>query len=104
MGQNARVTRTQRIVVVTASTTAGLALVAISVYMGLERADKVASIVSAVAGLASLAIAAYQMRHTTTNQGSSTPDRQVQRGGDNSTNIQSGGSITFGDRNNIGRD
>jgi hypothetical protein len=80
----------------------GLACLAASVYLGLDRADKVASIVSAVAGLGSLAVALYQLTQSAGSSADGSPPRQVQRGGDNSTNIQSGGSITFGDSNNVG--
>ncbi|MGR4850454.1 hypothetical protein [Streptomyces sp. LARHCF252] len=96
--------RTQRIMLVCATGAAGGACLVASVYLGLDRADKIASIVSAVAGLGALAVAIYQLAQSSGEQPGGSPPRQVQRGGDNSTNIQSGGNIKFGDSNNLGGD
>ncbi|MFJ6558588.1 hypothetical protein ACIQMV_01775 [Streptomyces sp. NPDC091412] len=103
MTQNAMVTRTQQIILV-CTTAAGLALLATGLYLGLDRAEKLASVVSAAAGLGSLAVAAYQITQTRQNGSNREAPRQMQRSGDNSTNIQSGGNITFGDNNKVGGD
>jgi uncharacterized membrane protein YebE (DUF533 family) len=95
-------TGAQRTVLVSTTAALGLTCLAASVYLGLDRADKIASIISAIAGLGSLAIAVYQLTQSAGGRASGAPPRQVQRGGDNSTNIQSGGNITFGDSNDLG--
>jgi hypothetical protein len=102
MSQNAAMTGTQRTVLVCTTAAVGLTCLAASVYLGLDRADKIASIVSALAGLGALAAAVYQLTQPAGGRASGAPPRQVQRGGDNSTNIQSGGNVTFGDSNNLG--
>lgn len=97
-------TRNQRIALIIATAVAGVGLLSISIYLGLDRADKIASILSAVAGIGSLLISTHQaVRHGSGNTAEPSP-KQSQRGGDNSTNIQGGGSITIGDNNKIGRD
>ena len=101
----ARVTRTQRIVLISTTAVVGVVLLAVSLYLGLDRADKLASIVSAVAGVGSLAVAVFQVMQPGAGGSEASPSRrQVQRGGDNSTNIQSGGNINIGDSNKIGGD
>ncbi|MEU2491701.1 hypothetical protein [Streptomyces sp. NPDC007883] len=98
-------TRTQRIVLISTTAVVGVVLLAASLYLGLDRTDKLASIVSAVAGVGSLAVAVFQLTQPGAG-GSGAPSsaRQVQRGGDNSTNIQSGGNINMGDSNRLGGD
>ncbi|WP_237327469.1 hypothetical protein [Streptomyces sp. CBMAI 2042] len=97
-------TRNQRITLIIATGVVGVGLLSISVYLGLDRADKIASILSAIFGLSSLLISAQQAAHHRNSNTAESSPKQSQRGGDNSTNIQGGGSITIGDNNRIGRD
>ncbi|MGW7194996.1 hypothetical protein [Streptomyces chryseus] len=97
-------TRTQRIVLTSATAVAGLALLAISVYLGLDRTEKLASILSAVVGIASLSVSIYQLTRSGSSSPTAPPPSQSQRSGDNSTNIQSGGNINIGNNNKLGGD
>ncbi|MFJ7203271.1 hypothetical protein ACIQWR_07030 [Streptomyces sp. NPDC098789] len=77
----------------------GLALLGLAAFLGLDRADKVFSIFSGLAGLIGIGIGIHQLQPNRSRQ---PVPHQVQRAGDNSTNIQSGGDITIGNNNKFG--
>ncbi|WP_159033044.1 hypothetical protein [Streptomyces fodineus] len=97
-------TNRQRLILWGSTAVAGLALIGLSAYLGLQKANEIAGIVSAVTGIIALALGIYQIVQGQRSTGGRPSPRQVQRGGNNSTNIQSGGDLTIGDNNQIGRD
>lgn len=94
-------TTTHRTVLWSCAAGAGLLLIGASFYLGLDKADKVSSITSGLLGIATFALSIYQLIETRRGNDSQAPN-QTQRGGNNSTNIQSGGNLTIGDNNKIG--
>ncbi|MCD2465078.1 hypothetical protein MBT42_16080 [Streptomyces sp. MBT42] len=95
-------TQTQRSVLWGSTIAAGLLLIGLAAYLGLERADKVSSIISAAFGIAGFSLGIYQIFRNQASPGTPQTPNQTQRSGDNSTNIQSGGNLTIGDNNKIG--
>ncbi|MGW6839632.1 hypothetical protein [Streptomyces sp. NPDC054958] len=94
-------TALQRRLIFGATVVAGLGLLALSAYLGLEKADKAASIASAIFGLIGVALGAYQLL---TQQGASrATTSQSQTGGDGAINIMGGNDVNIGDRNTFGK-
>lgn len=79
----------------------GVALLIVSVYLGLEKASMLGGIVGAFFGLLGIAIGIYQLRSTP--GGSTGSPRQIQRSGNDSVNLQSGNDLTIGDSNTFGK-
>lgn len=94
-------TRTQRRALGGVAAVVGIVLVVASAYLGLEKADKLASIISAITGAGSLILAFLQFNGREQVSSQQRPS-QVQRSGNNSANIQSGGDLTIGDNNRFG--
>ncbi len=79
----------------------GVLLIGVAIYIGLDQADKLASVVSAIGGLIAIALAIYQL--WIGPSGGSTPTGQTQQGGDNSINLQAGNDLTIGDNGKFGK-
>lgn len=82
-----------------ATVTIGLLLIGASIYLGLEKADMLSSILSGFFGLISSAIGIYQIA---TGNPSNNPSTQSQTSGNNSINIQSGQDLHIGNDNKFG--
>jgi hypothetical protein len=97
---NMHMTSGQRRALWATTTALGIALIAISIYLGLERAGMLGGITGSLIGLAGVAVGIQQLR---SNRGSAGEHaRQIQRSGNNSINLQSGNDITIGDSNRFG--
>ncbi|MBW3357752.1 MULTISPECIES: hypothetical protein [Streptomyces] len=92
-------TRTQSRILWGATATIGLLLIGASIYLGLEKADKLSSILSGFFGLISSAIGIYQI---VAGAPSNRPPAQSQTSGNNSVNIQSGQDLHIGNGNKFG--
>ncbi|MFJ9261085.1 hypothetical protein ACIRP4_12570 [Streptomyces bacillaris] len=77
----------------------GLFLIGASIYLGLEKADMLSSILSGLFGLVSSATGIYQMINPNSTV---RPPSQSQRSGNNSINIQSGQDLNIGNNNKFG--
>ncbi|WP_329208334.1 hypothetical protein OG257_16010 [Streptomyces sp. NBC_00683] len=78
----------------------GIALLIISIYLGLEKASMLAGIAGAFFGLLGATFGIYQLRNAQNNPTGG--PRQVQRSGNDSINLQSGNDLTIGDDNKFG--
>ncbi|MFE1909359.1 hypothetical protein ACFW96_37685 [Streptomyces gardneri] len=84
------------------TTLIGILIVGASIRLGLERASMLGGILGSIFGLLAVSVGVYQL--TQSRQGAQNPPpRQVQRGGENSINIQSGNDLTIGDSNKFGK-
>ncbi|MET8896895.1 MULTISPECIES: hypothetical protein [Streptomyces] len=74
-----------------------MAIVGISIYLGLEKASMLGGVIGSLVGLAGAAIGIHQL---ISGGGSSRNHAtQTQRSGNNSINLQSGNDINIGDNN-----
>ncbi|WP_344832336.1 hypothetical protein [Actinocorallia longicatena] len=78
------------------------------IYIGIDNSDKLGSAIACLATLIGLGITVYssfQARNIANPSrqrgGQASNIRQTQSGGDNSSNIQSAGDVSFGDNNQI---
>lgn len=92
-------TRTQSRILWGTTATTGLLLIGASIYLGLEKADMLSSILSGFFGLISSAIGIYQIVN---GDSSNRPPTQSQTSGNNSINIQSGQDLSIGNDNKFG--
>ncbi|MCQ1575946.1 hypothetical protein [Streptomyces parvus] len=93
-------TRTQSRILWGSTATIGLLLIGASIYLGLEKADMLSSILSGFFGLISATIGIYQIA---TGDSSNRPPTQSQTSGNNSINIQSGQDLHIGNDNKFGK-
>lgn len=96
---NTLVTSSQRRALWTTTTGLGLALVAISIYLGLERASMLGGVIGSLVGIMGAAIGIHQLRSAGGSSGGHAT--QTQRSGNNSINMQSGNDINLGDNNRL---
>ncbi len=105
-------TRVQRMLLWGGLITTGVGLLVLGIYffhMGLEQSSQISGIIGAFTGILGIAISAWgvALARGAANPPSARPQgsniRQSQQSGNNSTNIQSGGDLTIGDRNEIGK-
>jgi hypothetical protein len=93
-------TSSQRHALWAATAALGMALVIISIYLGLEKASMLGGITGSLLGLLGAAIGIHQLRSARGTP--SEHPRQIQRSGNNSINLQSGNDLTIGDNNKFG--
>lgn len=101
-------TRGNRIAAWCGTSLSGLTIVGLTVYYviaGLDRADKVASIISSLIGILGIWIAIYAAfkANAVARNGMATGVRQSQRSGNESINLQAGGDMQIGDKNKFGK-
>ncbi|WP_369386219.1 hypothetical protein AB5J72_00195 [Streptomyces sp. CG1] len=99
----------QRIAAWSCAIVVGLTLAALGIYfltVGLDKADKTASVAGSLIGLAGLGVSIFGLvlARSTTSGRASPQVRQSQQSGAKSTNIQSAGDLTIGDRNRLSGD
>lgn len=90
---------TQRKVLWGITVALGVGFILLGAYLGLEKANQISGVASAVFGMFGVSLGIHQIFSAHANANAAT---QSQQAGANSVNMQAGRDITLGDSNQIG--